>query len=567
VENIEMGKNTDKKVGSSRSVIDWLKNIYARISKVSISPAHVAIALFFFVFMGVVTSTIISNIGITGVTDLNGTNLNVNNAYQGGYKMLDTRDNTTLTAANAARIVDNTTQSGQINTLTAGVAAGVVDNTTQSGQINTLTAGVAAGVVDNTTQSGQINSVTAIANSKDNGANRTATCIVDQTGKGDFTTIQGCIDATTAGGLIHIRKGDYYINTPLTFGAASTYTILEGEGWDTRLLGNATMNQMLGLTAGGFNVVRDLKLDCNAKAITTGINLSRATQTFLGDTIDNVYVIRCHHSIEMERTDGVYMTNVWTASGDSGLYGGGSGIMTCTDCKLNGNKSIEPVGNAMVWLITNSALDGFQTSSHVFFLKNIYMEQNKVTLIEGTSTSGEVYVDGAALRQNNDTYSAINGTFELLSLKDVRTYNAGSTVGLKVAAGVVDMSGTNTFNTGMDLSGASFVNKTLNNVYMENNAAVYFKNTSGSYKSALSVGTLNELVVGPSESHMYLKSGVNGKIYFFPGNTNKGNWGADGLTVTGEVNATVQMYSPKLCLNTACSASVYNNGTNTIITG
>ena len=65
------------------SVKDWLKSIYERVSKVSIKPAHIAIALFFFMFMGFAASTIISNTGVTGVVDVNSTNVHATGAITG----------------------------------------------------------------------------------------------------------------------------------------------------------------------------------------------------------------------------------------------------------------------------------------------------------------------------------------------------------------------------------------------------------------------------------------------------------------------------------------------------
>ena len=195
-----MGKNTDKKVGSNNgSVIDWLKNIYVRISKVSISPAHVAIALMFFVLMGVATSTIISNIGVTGVTDLNGTNLNVNNAWVGGNKVLVTTDNATLTAGIAAGVVDNATQSGQIASATGRLTALESSNATQQGLIAALQS-------SNASQATQVIVVTALTGA----------------------AIQAAIDGCNGYCQVYLPKGTYALTTPIRINKSGVHLMGAG---------------------------------------------------------------------------------------------------------------------------------------------------------------------------------------------------------------------------------------------------------------------------------------------------------------------------------------------------
>jgi hypothetical protein len=100
-------KKGNKKVGQKGSVGSLLLRAINFISQIHLKPAHVAIALTFFFVISLVTSTIISNIGITGVVDVNATNVHATGVMttttldtgQGANELYDMDQNVLTTSA------------------------------------------------------------------------------------------------------------------------------------------------------------------------------------------------------------------------------------------------------------------------------------------------------------------------------------------------------------------------------------------------------------------------------------------------------------------------------------
>ena len=299
-----------------------------------------------------------------------------------------------------------------------------------------------------------------------NTTEKTASCVVDVNGKGQSTTIQGCIDMISFGD-VWIKNGSYLLTSSIEM---KSNIRLIGEG-------DVILNMVAGLTNGiNYSVVSPgslINLTVNASIGDTTITVENGSSFNAGDTI----------LLMNNLTSGGVQTGIWNTI--KNMTGNVLALKEALIVNYNtdANSTVQVYNLTKGTAISNLKING---SNNTGIINGIYIRYAYNPIVENveimnTGSAGIIldYVYHADIYnnlfhdilRNNTGYSVVPGSAtKYIYVHDNTAYNVyeffdcgGSVIGSSVFLYIYDNSMTNIIESGIDSHGS------CSHIYITNN--------------------------------------------------------------------------------------------------